>query len=331
MCTSITLQTMQKENFFGRNMDFSYPINPQLYIIPANHSWGNTINGKQIKNKFRFMAIGEEKDNILGFFDGVNEKGFAAATLFFAGYASYCNPNNLKEKEPIASLDFLHYLLGQCESIDDIAPILSHTALIGLPDPITQNVAPLHWIATDKSGQCVVIEHTKRGFMLYHNTIGVMTNSPDFAWQMTNLRNYLEVSPYQTTETYWGDIKLTPFGQGGGTIPLPGGHTSPERFVKTSYRKTHIPTPRNQTDAVMSCFHILEGVTIPRGVVITDRDQYDYTKYSSIIGTATSTYYFRTYDNLQIASVNLYNTAVNAKDIVNLGRLSRPVVYQKLE
>lgn len=33
MCTAITLQSMQGENFLGRTMDFSYPIEAGLYVI----------------------------------------------------------------------------------------------------------------------------------------------------------------------------------------------------------------------------------------------------------------------------------------------------------
>lgn len=330
MCTAITLQNIQKQNFFGRNMDFSYLIKPHLYIVPQNYKWVNMTNGKQIKNKYRFMAIGEEKDNILGFFDGVNEKGFAIATLFFANYASYCDPLNYSGKDPIATLDFVHYALGQCESVVDFAKLLTTIALIGLADPITESVAPLHWIATDQSGKCVVVEHTKRGLELYSNSIGVMTNSPEFPWQMTNLRNYVEVSPYQTKEVTWGDIKLQPFGQGAGTFPLPGGLTSPERFVRTSYRKTHISIPRSATEGVISCFHILEGVSIPKGVIVTEHDRYDYTKYTCVMNTRTCDYYFRTYDNSQIATVGLFDRNMDARDVVDIGALSRPVVFQSL-
>ncbi len=37
MCTAITLQSEQLENFFGRTMDFSYGIDPELFIIPKNY------------------------------------------------------------------------------------------------------------------------------------------------------------------------------------------------------------------------------------------------------------------------------------------------------
>ncbi|MFZ0443201.1 MAG: linear amide C-N hydrolase [Bacillus sp. (in: firmicutes)] len=39
MCTAITLHSNQGENFFGRTMDFSYSIEPGLYVIPKNYEW----------------------------------------------------------------------------------------------------------------------------------------------------------------------------------------------------------------------------------------------------------------------------------------------------
>ena len=49
-------------------------------------------------NHYSFISIGQETDGMLGFFDGVNEQGFAAATLYFDGYANYDLP--IEDKEP---------------------------------------------------------------------------------------------------------------------------------------------------------------------------------------------------------------------------------------
>jgi choloylglycine hydrolase len=58
----------------------------------------------------------------------------------------------------------------------------------------------LHWVAADRNGGCAVIELTEKGFEIFENYIGFMANSPDFPWHMTNLRNYMGVSPYQMDE-----------------------------------------------------------------------------------------------------------------------------------
>lgn len=305
MCTAITLQSQEGETFFGRTMDFSYNIQPRLYTIPESYVWNNTLNGNRIQDNYSFIGMGQELDGLLGFFDGVNEKGFAAATLYFAGYAQYNTLEDDQDVVQIASFDFLHYILGKCATIADLKTLLENISIVGLQDPVTQTVAPLHWIAVDKSGKCVVIEQTERGLELFPNPIGVMANSPDFQWHMTNLTNYMGASPKQMSETYWGNIRLTPFGQAGGTTLLPGGYTSPERFVRTAYLKTHVPIPQNRIESVLSCFHIMESVTIPKGAVITARNTYDYTKYTAFINTSTCEYFFKTYDDIQVRTAKL--------------------------
>src|SRR5699024_2054014 len=142
---------------------------------------------KKYKNDYRFLAIGQEAEGVLGFFDGVNEHGFAAAVLYLEGYADYDLP--LENREPVAALDFLHYLLGRCRKIEDVKRMAKTIRITGVPDPVTKRAAPLHWMATDRSGRSVVIEQTKKGLEVLDNPIGVMANSPDFRWQMTNLRN----------------------------------------------------------------------------------------------------------------------------------------------
>ncbi len=327
MCTSMTLQTQQGEIFFGRTMDFSHDIQPEIYIVPKNYVWNDALNMNVITNRYSFIGIGQELDGIMGFFDGVNEKGFAAAALYFSGYAQYNQLLPCMTARPIASFDFLQYILGSCASIQDLRRVLSNISIIGMPDPVTQTIAPLHWIAVDQTGKCVVIEQTINGLRLFDNPIGVMANSPDFPWHMTNLRNYMEISPYQTEEVFWDNIPLKPFGLGGGTTLLPGGFTSPERFVRTAYLKTHVPTPKNASEAVVSCFHIMEGVSIPRGAVISARNTYDYTKYTAFINTNTCEYYYKTYDNMQLVKVGLFEDHKESDQPLSLGKLTQPMVY----
>ena len=34
MCTAMVTQTSQGDIYFGRTMDFSYPLEPELYFVP---------------------------------------------------------------------------------------------------------------------------------------------------------------------------------------------------------------------------------------------------------------------------------------------------------
>ena len=37
MCTAMVTQTSQGDIYFGRTMDFSYPLEPELYVVPKGY------------------------------------------------------------------------------------------------------------------------------------------------------------------------------------------------------------------------------------------------------------------------------------------------------
>ncbi|MBE5961536.1 MAG: choloylglycine hydrolase family protein [Lachnospiraceae bacterium] len=328
MCTAITVQSMDGENFLGRTLDFSYDVQPGLYVIPKNYKWCSSATMKKYVDCYSFLCIGQKKEDTFSLLDGVNERGFAAAALYFEGYADY--DLRAKDKKAIGCLDFLHYILGRCGSIADLKELLKNICIISQQDPITQTVHPLHWIATDRSGRSVVIEQTKAGLKMINNAIGVMTNNPDFCWHMTNLRNYSNLSVEQQPKAYWNDVTVAPLSTGSGSTPLPGGFTSPDRFVRTSFIKTHIQPSKSQAETIMTVFQILSCVSIPKGVVITAKGTFDYTKYTALMDTKTCEYYFKTHENDHIAKVSLWDYYSSRKLPIFLGSLIRlPIFFEQ--
>lgn len=313
----------------GRTLDFSYPIHPEIFVMPADFAWKSALDTRKFRSRYRFIAIGQQEDDLFGFFDGVNEKGFAAAALYFTGCAHYDAYPESGEKLPVASVEFLRFLLGECGSVEELKSSLSQYTVVGFPDPVTQTAAPLHWMATDRSGACVVVEPTAQGLRLFDNPIGVLANSPEFGWHETNLRNYMGVSPDAALSADWGNVRLTPFGQASGTGLLPGGYTSPERFVRTAYQKTHVLPPENADEAVVTCFHIMDSVTIPIGSVRTDRGTYDYTQYTAFINTDTCAYFFRAYEGSAIETAGLDGRESYAGIPLCLGALTRQPVFER--
>jgi penicillin V acylase-like amidase (Ntn superfamily) len=330
MCTAMTLSSSDAASYIGRNMDFSYDLQPHFFYVPKHYEWENALTNEIMRDSYSFIGIGQSLDGVLAFFDGVNEHGFAAAALYFAGYAHYDVATPGPDTIQVAAYDFLHYILGNCASLEDLCVQMHRIHIMGLADPLTQTVAPLHWIAADRSGRSVVLEQTKKGMELFNNRIGVLANSPDFRWHMTNLRNYMQTSPLQPEETLWGSVTLTPFGQAGGTVPLPGGYTSPERFVRTAYLKTHIPTPHSQNSACISFYQVMKSVSIPKGAVLTARGTDDYTQYTACIDMNRCEYFFNTYDNLQIKRMGFPALKTAPDTLVDLGEIVQPIRFENL-
>ncbi len=334
MCTALTLMTDQKEVFFGRSMDFSYAIEPGVFAVPEAFEWSDILGNAKFQNKYRFIGIGQELDlgqgaeKKLVFVDGVNQEGFAAATLYFPGYAHYSSAAENVGKPALAALEVVHYLLGQCSSVDEVEDAIRSVEIISVENSVTKMDTPLHWIATDKSGKCIVIEQTKKGLDVWDNPVGVLTNSPDFNWHLTNLRNYMNASTQQDAHVQWADATLTPFGNASGTDVLPGGYTPPARFVRTAFQRAHAQIPKSREEAVTMCFHLIENVMIPKGIVITNNDTVDFTRYVSFMNTQTCEYFFKTYDNNQIITAKLPKGDMTGP--VSMGKIGQPLTFQSL-
>lgn len=305
MCTALTVTTAHKDILFGRTMDFSHPLEPSIIYIPKGYRWNNILDTHVITAKYNIMGIGQNISPIT-FADGVNDKGFAIAALYFPDFAHFDKNNMHDNKYPtFAASEIVKLMLNLCADVEQACKVFKKIHIIGVKDAVTGTIAPLHWIMNDQRGHCKVVEKTIDGLHIYDNAIGILTNSPDFNWHKENLRNYMNLSPRQTAETNWDGNTLTPFGQGGGTFGLPGDFTPPSRFVRAAFLKSHALFPAEIKQAVNTCYHITNNLSIPKGVVITERDSYDYTQYTCFIDLNTCDYYYNTYDNPQIQKVSM--------------------------
>lgn len=331
MCTAISLLSRKNENIFGRTMDFQYAIEPQLAVFPSGCSWENMF-GSSYTDQYGVAGINRHVKNRYILFDGVNEAGFAGAFLYFKGFAEFRAPSLEKSGKELATLDFLHYALGHCVALEELKALLNEFTLVGVRDSMTNSVAPIHWIFTDLSGKSLVVEQTGAGLGIYENPMGVLTNSPDFPWQMTNLRSYTQVTSGQMERANWNGFSIEPFGQAAGTSALPGGYTPPARFVRTAFQKAFVEQPEDAQEAILTGFRILENVSIPKGVVRTSDGTFDYTQYTSMIDLQKKEYYFRTYRNPQIIRVDLKPYwKTESHDVNDMGSIERGVAYGVLD
>lgn len=327
MCTALSLQTKSKETIMGRTMDFSYELDPELYIIPKNYEWTNFYNNYKFKNQYKIMGIGQNigKEILV---DGVNEEGLGVMALYFQGEAIYNNITSSKEKIPVGSIELVNFLLGHCCNVDEVIDILNQINIIGVEDSITNSIAPLHWLVADKNNKCIVIEPLKDGLCIFDNPIKVLANSPRFDWHMTNLRNYMNLSLTQLEQTNLDKIVLKPFGQGGGTFGMPGDYTSPSRFVRIAFQKSNTELPINIEETIITCFNIMKTVTIPKGIIVTAKETIDYTQYTTFITLGTGDYYFNTYYNNQVFKVNI--NSYDPTSIISIGKIKQPLVIKDI-
>ncbi|MGX7059201.1 choloylglycine hydrolase family protein [Vagococcus humatus] len=309
MCTSLTLTTKNQHHFLGRTMDFGFQLYGKPVVIPRNHSWQLQL-GTKLTTRWGFVGTGR---NLGEYFvaDGINEKGLAVAELYFLGEAHYVetpDPNKLS----VAPHELISWLLGEVASIAELREKLTDVQLVHAENPLLQTVVPLHFIVTDKTGECVVLETDKGYLEIKDNPVGVMANSPELEWHLKNLTNYLGIRPTNFSNKTMGTLEIKPFGQGSGTFGLPGGFTSPERFVRTVYNREFTETGETLTEGVNALLQILNNVTIPKGVNLKDDGSTDYTQYRAVMETQSLTYYFQPYETPEVFSLQLTEDLLTA-------------------
>lgn len=311
MCTSLTLTTKNQVNTLARTMDFAFLLDPELIFIPRKFPLVSEVDQTERSVNYAMMGIGRNLGTYI-FADGLNETGLACASLYFPGYAEY-NDSAIPGKTNLAPHEIVGWLLTNFSTLEEVKAAIPQLNIVSTPLKLMNVITPLHWIITDKTGNTIVIEPMKGGIMIHDNPLGVMTNSPDFNWHLTNIRNYIGVSPNKTGPIQLNGMTFSPFGAGAGSFGLPGDFTPPSRFLRALFGREAINPINNEEECISAAFHILASVDIPKGSVITD-DGIDFTQYTACMVCNTGTYYYKTYDNNQIARACLFNEDFEAKD-----------------
>ncbi len=306
MCTCINLKT--EDCYFGRNLDLEYGFNEKVIITPKNYKLKNNL---VIKNAIIGMA--SVVDDYPLYADAVNEYGLAMAGLYFPKNACYkkVDPSKIN----IASYELIPYILGNFKSVKELKNIIYDLNITNEAFNEKLPVPDLHWMISD-CNDCIVIEQVKDGLKVYENNIGVLTNNPEFPYHITNLNNYINLSPKNRENTFSNKINLYNYGQGMGAIGLPGDNSPTSRFVRAAFNKLNSVCNDDEESSVTQFFHILDSVLMTRGSVITDTNRYDITTYSSCMNISKGIYYYKTYNNTRINAIKLDEKSILAKELV---------------
>ena len=96
------------------------------------------------------------------------------------------------------------WLLGECRTVDEVKEAVGRVRVVAV-DPRASTV---HWRFTDTSGRQLVLEIIDGRPVFYENALGVLTNSPGFEWQLTNLNNYVNLYPGSAPGQELGALRL---------------------------------------------------------------------------------------------------------------------------
>jgi len=268
MCTGIRLKAQNGSIVYGRSMEWgAFDLNSNVCVIPKDYAFKGTTpegtNGKEWKSEYGVLALDFLGTDWLA--DGLNEAGLAVGMFYHPDFADYPEYNAAMASNTIAAMDIAGFLLTQFASIGEVKNALAGLQVAGVTQELLGTPDPAHWMVTDKTGASITIEYIDGKVSIFDNPLGVITNAPTYDWHMTNLRNYVNLSPVALPTRKVEDIDFAPLGAGSGMIGLPGDNTPPSRFVRAvAMTQTTRPMP-NSDEAVYEALRILDNFNLPLG------------------------------------------------------------------
>ncbi len=310
MCTSLA---MKKGNFyFGRTMDIEYEFGERVVITPRNYPFMFRKAG-ELRAHYGIIGMATVAANYPLYAEAANEKGLCMAGLNFPNSAYY-SPKEDDEKDNVSPFEFIPWILGQCQSVEEARTLLARMHMIAVPFSEKLPLAPLHWHIAD-ADKSIVVECTKDGMKIFDNPVRVMTNNPPFDFQLTNLNHYLNLTAEYPADRFSRTESLKPFATGMGAFGLPGDTSSVSRFVRTAFYSCNSECEPTEESAVAQFFHILGSVEMINGSVKNAQGVNDITSYTSCINATEGIYYYTTYTNHQLTAVRMGEAELNGSDL----------------
>lgn len=317
-CTAFKLVAKDGGVVYGRTMEFGFDVKSDVAVVPAGTEISGSLpdGGKGIIYTTKYGMVGATAVGLPVIVDGINDRGLAVGLLYFPGYASYPDATPENKSRAMAPHELGNWILGNFASVDDVKAALKDVVLVPVMVEAIKQPAPVHFIVYEPSGKAIVIEPLEKTLKVFDNPLGVLTNSPNFEWHTTNLRNYMNLMTRNAPALDLKGVRLAQFGQGSGMLGLPGDATPPSRFVRAvAYSQSAIPA-ETAKDAVLQAFHILNAFDIPVGVVREEHQgelHTDYTVWSSVANLRDLTWSFRTYNDQSIRTVDVRQALAAAK------------------
>ena len=324
-CTSFIVKSSDGGYVYGRTLEFGINLESAPIAIPRNFQYQATgVNGKPGKSwKTKYAAIGLNGVKLPILVDGINEKGMTGGLLYAPNTAEYQEVSADNSANSIASYEMLAYALTNFATIDEAREGFQKIMVNKTGHAPFPGTVPLHMTLHDASGKSLVIEYNNGKLFTYVNPTGVMTNDPNFAFQLSNIGLYSNLSPVEAIALKINGVDYAPPSSGSGLHGIPGDFLSPSRFIRATFFATAAPTDATAENQVAVVFHILNNFDIPPGAIqLSSKNPYgggsggfEKTEWLSVIDAKNLVYYVKTYENPTVQMLDMKKVNLDAKDI----------------
>jgi choloylglycine hydrolase len=309
-CTGIRIRTKDGALIYARTMEYGIPLASDIVVIPRGRNYVGTANDNVpgLKWKTRYGVVGANGWGLDQVVDGINERGLAGGLFYHPDYAQYPPATRKDAPRALAPWEFLTWALSNFATVEEAEAALGGVLVCNAAQPKLGFAPPVHAILHDAGGDSLVIEFVGGKVQTYRNPLGVITNAPTFDWHLTNLRNYINLSPVNVTTAKVDGVDLEQLGQGSGMRGLPGDFTPPSRFVRAVAFANAAQSVETAAEGVNLAHHILSSFDIFPGLVRAGGAAERFpetTQWAAFADMKNKAYYFRSYANPTIRKVDL--------------------------
>lgn len=309
-CTDIRIIAQDGTVLVGRTLEFALDLKSNVRNSTRNRSFTEIApNGKPgLSWKAKYGYVYLDGINVDATVDGMNEAGLSFEYLYLPGLTQYQTVPDGKENLALPNMHLGDWILSNFKNIDEVKNAINGIYVYAENfSQINNQSFPVHASIFDASGRGIVIEFIN-GKVEVSDNIGIMTNAPAYNWHVTNLRNYLNITPFNPKPVIAQGVTYASLGQGAGLLGLPGDPSPPSRFVKMSIMLATILQSKNSVEALNYAQHVLNNVDIPLGYVreaqsgnITNEST-QWTVYKDL---THKIFYYRTYSNTTLSQIDL--------------------------
>jgi len=289
-CSDFVVKAKDGTIVNGRSMEFPGDLKSRVWVIP-----------RSAENKYGSLGLDAMgRADLID--DGMNEKGLSVGGLMFVA-AKYQTP--VKGKRSIPMTHLASYLLGNFATVDEVKKAFADIRVVNESIKELGGAFGVHLAVHDAKNHNLVVEFIDGEVKMYDNPLGVMTNMPEFSWQITNLGNYMNLDSYDKKPIFMNGQKVAPLGVGTGLLGLPGNWTPPSRFVRLAWSVSSALPAKNASEAVVLASHLLNVVDIPLGVIKETDGMYGYAQWAVIKDLTNKVLYYHTYNNQMLKAIDM--------------------------
>ena len=308
MCTAISYR--RNTSYFGRNLDLDRGYGEKVVITPRNYEIKLRCEN-HISSHYAMIGMACVVDDFPLYFEATNEKRLSIAGLNFPENAVYYD--FAEGKANVAPFEFIPWILSRCSCITEVKKLIEKINLVNIDFSKNLPLSPLHWMISD-SVRSIVVEPLADGLKIYDNPFEVLTNNPPFEFHKINASNYMGLGIGRAVSRFKENIPMQNYSLGLGALGLPGDFSSASRFIRALFVKENSISNNDEKSNVNQFFHILNAVSMPNGCILTDNG-FEYTRYSCCCNIEKGIYYYTTYDNFEIKSINIQDVDLNTSKL----------------